>query len=524
MLLIFGSIANAQTNLTPYGKTSWSESVQPIRAGAPGKVPFWNSYAKRFIYAPAFDFKQIDGAKSYRFDVVSEKNSKTYSFKKEAPYAPLSPVWASVPMGYVNLKVSALDGNGKVIGLAGEKRFYRAAPFNGVYHKPVMPYDQSAKVALEHLLNEDYVQYWLANKKPDPNYLNYRYPAKIYSALVIGAIDYARLNKGTPKAEEAMKLAKIVADFMLSIRYEPGSKWEYFVPTYYGTKFPEDKPHMRAHVNFTIMGVDAGHAFLDLYDYTKNDTYLQAAKAIAGTYLKNQEQNGSWHQFVDYKTNSPVAENIAIPTSIINYFDRLKTSYKVTTLENATKKALDYIENEPMKTYNWQGQFEDVAARPPYVNLSREQASDYAIYLLNNYAGNKKRLADAEDLIRFAEDQFVIWEQPMDKPKKSNNPGRVPQNWIMPSVQEQSVFWEPVGRSAGIMISTYLHAYDKTGKSIYLAKAQSIGNSFTLVQQAHKGEYPTFFTKYKLPLWLNSVVYPAKIMIALQDVTEKSKK
>src|SRR5690606_13252761 len=120
------------------------------------------------------------------------------------------------------------DQNGKVIGTAGEKRFYRAAPFNGVYHAPVMPYDQSAKVALEHLLNEAYVKYWLMNKKPDPNYLNYRYPAKIYSALVIGAVDYAKLNKGNPKAEEAIKLAKIVADFMLSIRYEPGSKWEYF--------------------------------------------------------------------------------------------------------------------------------------------------------------------------------------------------------------------------------------------------------------------------------------------------------
>lgn len=524
VLLFFVAPTRAQTDLTSYGEMSRKESVVPIRPGISGKTTFWNGRAKRFIYAPAFDFQLVNGAKQYQFDIVSEREQKTYTFRSDVPYAVLSPVWASVPVGYVSLKISALDEKGSAFATVGEKRFYRAAPFNGIYHSPVMPYDQSAKVALGHLLDEAYVKYWLEHQKPDPTYLNYRYPAKIYSALVIGAVDFARLNQGTPKAQEAIKLAKIVADFMLQIRYEVGSKWEYFVPTYYGSKFPEDKPHMRPHVNFTIMGVDAGHAFLDLYDFTGGQTYLQAAKAIASTYLKNQDTQGSWHQFVAYKTNTPLAENIVIPTAIVNYFDRLKSNYAMDNLGPATKKALQYIEENPMRTYNWQGQFEDVAALPSYVNLSREQACDYAVYLLNNFATDKKRLADAEELIRFAEDQFVIWEQPMDKKSKSNNPGRLPENWILPSVQEQSVFWEPVGRSAGIMIHTYLHAYDKTGKDIYLAKAQSIGNSFTLVQQAHQGEYPTFFTKYKLPLWLNSVVYPAKTMIALQQVTQKSKK
>lgn len=507
-----------------YGQIALQESVIPVRPGVPGKVPFWNAHAKRFIYAPAFDFKMVANASKYKYEITSEKGGKTYSFESKVPYDALSPVWASVPVGNVEIKVTGIDNKGETLGLAGERKFYRAAPFNGIYHTPVMPYDKSAMTALENLLNEDYVKYWLVNKKPDPSYGNYKYPAKIYGALVIGAVTYARLKPNTTEAQKSIELARIVADFMMGIRYKPGSSWEYFVPTYYGKKFPADKPHMDPVTNFTIMGVDAGNAFLDLYDYTKDSKYLEAAKLISNTYLKNQMDNGSWYQFVNYETNAPVAKNIAVPTSVINYFDRLGRDYKVRGLENATKKAFDYIMENPVKTYDWQGQFEDIAARPAYVNLSREQACDLAIYLLNNSKAKPENLKLAEELIRFSEDQFVIWEQPKDKSGKMKSEGRKPQNWITPSVQEQYVFWEPVGRAAGIMIDTYLHAYKITNNDLYLAKAKSLANSFTLVQKEHNGDYPTFFTKYPMNLWLNSVVYPAKIMMTLQNDLTKLKK
>lgn len=384
-----------------------------------------------------------------------------------------------------------------------------------------MPYDKSAIVALDNLLEEDYVQYWFTHKKPDPDYLNYRFPAKIHSALVIGAITHARLKPHTPEAEKFTELARIVADFMLNIRYKPGTAWEYFVPTYYGDNFNiKKKPHMDPVNNFTMMGVDAGYAFLDMYDFTRDTKYLEAAKKIAQTYLKNQMENGSWYQFVHHATNEPVAENIAIPTAVINYFDRLKNDYEVGGLENSSKRALSYIMEGPVKTFDWQGQFEDVYARPPYRNLSREQACELAIYLLNNSKDDENHLKLAEELIRFSEDQFVIWEKPRPKKGNSRSPGFNSETWITPSVQEQYVFWNPVGRSAGIMIKTFWQAYEVTKNEMYLAKAKSIANALTLVQKAHDGDYPTFFTKYDMPLWLNSTVYPAKIMMDLHKNIE----
>lgn len=510
----------AESTLTKFGAIAKAESLIPIRPGVPGKTPFWNGSAQQFIYAPAFDYKPIAGTAKYLYKITCEDNT-THNFINKVPYAALSEAWETMPIGLFELQVIAQNRAGDSIGLSGSGKYYKAAYFNGPYHQPVMPYDQSAVLALDQLMKKDYVEYWLTHHIPDPKYLNYRYPAKIYSALVIGAITYAQLKPGTEDATHSIKLAKIVADYMLDIRFKEGTPWEYFVPTYYGPhaeKAPKD--HLKPINNFSIMGVDAGNAFLDLYDYSGDEKYLEAAKKIADTYLKRQLDNGSWYQFVNHETGEPTAENIVIPTSVINYFDRLRTNYGVKGLEMSISKTLDWIMNNPVKTFNWQGQFEDVKALPPYKNLSREQACDLAVYLFRN----KKDIKLAEELVRFSEDQFVIWEKPKKIAYQQPRPGGKSENWITPSVQEQYVFWMPVGRAAGIMMETYWEAYTATKKEIYLAKAKSIANAFTLVQKAHDGDYPTFFTQYPMNKWLNSTVYPAKLMMKLEKNLQQLKK
>lgn len=497
-----------------YGQIALRESVVPIRPGEPGKNPFWNKNAKQFIYAPAFDYKAINNASKYVYKIVSAADGSQHTFTSTVPYSPLSKIWASIPVGYFDPEVTGVSDQGKSIGIAGKGRYYRAAYFNGPYHKPVMPYNESAKLALNNLLHKDYVDYWLKNKTPDPDYLTYRFPAKLFSALVIGAITHAKLKPNTADAKRSTELAHIVADYLISISFKKGTPWEYFPPTYYGSKIglKSDSP-MQLYNNFPIMGVDAGIAYLDLYDFTGDKKYLEAAKRISGTYLKTQLGNGSWYQYVNHETGKPTAENITIPTSIINYFDRLRRDYKVTGLENSISRAFKWTMDNPVKTFNWQGQFEDIKAQGPYVNQSREQACDMAVYLFKN----KKDINLVEELVRFAEDQFVIWEKPVDIAYQQPRPGGNSKNWITPSVQEQYAFWMPVGRAAGVMVETYWQAYEATKKEIYLEKAKSIANSFTLAQKEHNGDYPTFFTKYPMNLRLNSVVYPAKVLMDLEN-------
>ena len=507
-----------------FGEVAWENSAIPVRPGESATDSFWNKFSERFIYAPAFDFKQIDGADTYRFEVLSLADSQRWTFQDPSPFAPLSPVWTEMPVGSYQLKVVGVAEDGKEIGVSGTREFYRAAPFDGIYHAPPeMPYAESAMLALETLLDRDFVQYWLEHGKPDPSYGWYRYPSKIYSALVVGAVTQARLKEGTEAAEEATKLAQIVADELIRISFEKGAPYEFFPPTYHGYPdyFEPGESHMSYDRSMTIQGADAGHAYLDLYDLTGEEKYLEAAKRIAGTYLKTQLDNGSWYLYVNNKTGEKIEDNVAIPTAMINYFNRLRKDYEVEGLEEATEAALDYVMENPVKTFNWQGQFEDISARQPYENQSREQACDLAIYLLKNNPDDPESVSLAEDLIRYSEDQFVIWERPKPIIAPEKNPGSLPQNWITPSVQEHYAYWRPISRAAGIMVDTYWEAYVATGKERYLAKAKSIANTFPEVQQYHDGNYVTHFTKHKMNFWLNNAVYPAKVLMNFERNLER---
>jgi hypothetical protein len=511
--------AAEKTHSKGFGEISREQSVVPIRPGVPGERPFWNGYSKRFIYAPAFDFKKVENADIYLFKIASLDSADSFTFESEAPYAPLSPVWKDMEVGNYEVKVTGVSENGESVGLAGKRKFYRAAPFGGIYHETSARYDSSARVALSSLLHKDYLDYWLEHQQPDPSYVLYRYPSKIYSALIIGAVTHARLSEGTPEAARSVQLARIIADNMLSISFAEGTPLEFFPPTYHGyDRIFDRKPnsHMQHEHNMITYGADAGNAYLDIYDLTGDEKYLQAAKNIASTYLKNQLENGSWYLYVNNQTGEPIEEIITIPTEIINYFDRLSKDYNMQGLDKATHSALAYTVENPVKTFNWHGQFEDVKARKPYQNLSREQACNLAMYLFRNDP-TKENIELAEELIRFSEDQFVIWEKPEPLLNSKRGPGGLPQNWITPSVQEQYVFWRPIARSSGIMIEAFREAYKATGKEIYLAKAKSLANTFFVVQKLHNGDYPTHFTKYKMNFWLNNVVYPAKVLMNFEN-------
>jgi maltose/maltodextrin transport system substrate-binding protein len=138
----------------------------------------------------------------------------------------------------------------------------------------------------------------------------------------------------------------------------------------------------------------------------------------------------------------------------------------------------------------------------------------------------------AKELIRFAEDQFVVWE-PGDPAlsypwfrEDSKWNGTVLEggsDWFIPCALEQYKFYTPIARSSQLMILAYLEAYRVTGESIYHAKAVALANALTLAQAYHGGgEIPTHLRK-NLPEanWLNNGVYPAITLIENAEILSK---
>ena len=77
-------------------------------------------------------------------------------------------------------------------------------------------------------------------------------------------------------------------------------------------------------------------------------------------------------------------------------------------MQSVVDKAIKWTFDNPMKTFNWQNQFEDSPPDKPYRNLSHVEPCLFAIYLLQNADRNPSYIELARELIRYVEDQFVV--------------------------------------------------------------------------------------------------------------------
>jgi hypothetical protein len=492
------------------------ESRLAVHPGIPGKTQFWNAHAERFIYAPAFDIPETETADNYRFYIIQDGATDTLTFFAEKPWAPLTPVWDKVKTGPVNLLVEAMY-NGKVIARAGERVFYRASPYGGPYHVKDQDYSESARKLFRYLYNAPYIQYWENQGGPDPDYGLYGYPAKMFSAVVSGMLIFSDLTEDQHEKETALRIALSAADYLIRISEPGGKPLEYFPPTYTGPIFADmDNEYWGESLSDRMMLIypaSAGQVYLDLYNTTGDRKYFDAALRIAKTYRKIQLENGTWHLLVYLENGAPVTGNYVVPTGVINLLDRIIEEYGEAGFSECAGRALEWIRENMVRDFNWEGQFEDQKPADRYKNLSKGQACSYASRLLHSADQDSTLISEAEELIRFAEDQFVIWENPV----AGDYWGIKSEDWITPCVLEQYNFYTPVNTSSASMIDIYRQAYDKTGKILYLAKALDLANTLLHVQDPGSGHYPTYLVTNLLDQegWINCMVYTARTIMEL---------
>ena len=485
----------------------------------------WNEKSEWFMFAPSFAFNPVQGAARYRFRVLDDYHVSR-EFEAMAPTNSLAPVWEQVPVGFVSVSCFALDADGNVVGLAGERTFWKNASFaEGSYPPARRTYAEAVRMGLEYLLDCKANRYFLERGKPDPDYDLNCYPSKMHAATVEAMCDYIRL--GFSRKDEAMALARLCADYLIATSEPNGAPLAGWPQTYEGTRCTAGKYCGQL---MTVYPAKVGSAYLSLYRQCGDARYLAAAKAIAETYLGTQGEDGTWHLKLRVRDGQPIGTNRLMPTSVIAFTEELFQATGDARWRGSANRALAYIEKGPLTTWNWEGQFEDVPPSRPYQNLTKHFACDTAILLAQRFPRDVRRMGQVREILRFAEDQFIAWETPMRKDGIGyrNRPGfksEWPSGWQAkysiwhcPAVMEQYSWYQPIDASAAKLVRTFLAAYRATGEKDCLAKARALGDAI-VNNQRPDGLSPTgWFGNYdEYHNWINCHI---AAMQALQELVE----
>ena len=512
-----------------YREQALAEYNSAETAAHPGGVngrPFWNINSSQFMFAPSLQFPWIPGSKGYRF-TATDRNGKDHTFTAKEPTASLAPIWGEIPTGFVTLKVESLTQDENITRLAGTRTFFKLDPFPGRDALPerACSYRESALVAYRFLYNDDMVHYWLEHGIPKPDYAHNVYPAKMISSIMRSMIKYAGLEP--ENAENALLLARRAADYMISISFPAGHPLEGLPPTYSFDGLDAEvvnkvAPAAQKCVGTTMMiyPAAAGIAYLELYEAVKDEKYLNAALAIAKYFEENRHPSGSWYLQYDCESGKPMKENLCVNFNFINLFHKM---WEVTGDEKWHTIETDYLKfitEVCLDNYNWEGQFEDVVVSGNYCNLTHFTANHLIQYIAESLPDDEKMTAEAVDLMRFVEDQFVVW-------------GEFP-TWLesvdgkrhTPAGLEQYYCYVPIDASSATIMRSFMSMYSLTHERLYLEKAMALADMITRMQDSETGLIPTFFIGEncaygRFNFWINCMFHSASVLLELAELTEK---
>lgn len=521
VLFVLAALAMCVSCKQPLSKTdelnnrAIAEYNNPVRPGYEGKNPYWNKFSKKFMFAPAFDFQAVEGAATYRYTITQnvKENAKEWSFTADAPNLSLAPVWQQVEVGDVVLKVEALDKEQNVMGVAGERKFYRDSPFKGPYHTAVRGYKESALLALLYIHNMKPMQSWKDTIVPDMGYELNTYPCKIIGSTISAEVLLARLCPQLK--DDALKIAENAAQFLIDQSRPEGDPLAYFPPTYYGNYITSGAKRNKGKT-MAMEALTAANAFLDLYDATGKQQYYDYAMNITDTYERIQAADGSFPIKMDFATGEPVNEVRALLHPMLEYLQRLEQQYGITKYKKMHEMSETWMQNGAMKSFDMTGQFEDgtVLGLEPYQNLTNCTAAPYATYLLGKKDITAEEKQNAIDLINFCEDQFVYWDTPYKRYGIKVN--------HTPSVVEQYVYPVPIDHSTCNVANAWLSLYEVTGDELAFVKAKALIDNITIMQNSNTGNIPTFWRNFQTGTdWVNCTLLSIQTLLRMDALVNK---
>ncbi len=513
-----------------------NEMLSPHFGGRDGK-PFWNIQSPQFIFTPSFLFPKIVGATKYLF-TATDKNGKTHSFEADKPTAYLTPIWNDLPTGLVTLKVESLDSDGvlntvsgKPNYISGVRTFFKMDPFPGRENLPerACTYRECARKALRFVFDEPKVQSWITDGRPPADFPLLFYVSKIVGSVISAMVDFAKLEP--ENADKAIAIARCGADYLIETSYGDDTALGGIPRTYMFEPEEENQeddpmciPHSRGDMVMMIYPAAVGSNYLKLAEATGESKYFDAAMKIAEFYKKTVQPNGSWPLLVSATTGESQSHKSCVAFGISNFLGLVgkKTGDEIWNklVENFT----EYIVKTCHENFDWQAQFEDAPVSDNYSNLTHIDADDMVMYLANNCADDPKKIEEAEYLMRFIEDQFVVWGEfspwiSVNTTEKCSNIAE----WHSPAGLEQYNWYVPIDGSTSKIMRAFLTLYKVNNNPLLLEKACALADSITRIQNPETGMIPTHWIfkdcnkKVDEWFWMNCHIGVANTMFWIAD-------
>lgn len=487
--------------------------------------PFWNAEAFQFMYVPSFQFQSISGCEKYRFSAKDE-NGNIHSFDAPRPTALLTDIWGELPEGIVELTVRTVNEDNSEGYLVGARTFFKLAPFSTDLPEAKCTYKECASRAYDYIMELDFIRYWFDKGMPDPDYLLNGYPSKMHSAVIKAMLNYASIRP--EKADAAMKIAKSCADYLLAITPHGSGPLDGIPPTYQLDYCNTEKNRYdgslvgeRRNTIMMLYPSYVGKAYLLLEEKTKEHKYFDAAIKIGEFYLENVQPSGTWNLIIDSRTGETVSSNPCDPlTNIVPFLMKLYERTGEEKWKTLADNAITFVEKNTLQTYNWEGQFEDSGLSVSYSNLTHYGASSLARHYAKYYSDDENKMKTAEELVRYIEDQFVVWHRPAPWNKDSADTSL----WPTPCALEQYNWYVPIDASAANIIMTFVAMYKAGRGELYLAKARALADTITRVQH-EDGMIPTHWLDKKTldgdNFWINCMIAAADAVETVSELVEK---